>query len=221
MVFRIRVAKDVYAIVDDDDAVRVSRISWKLRRTPHTRYAFTSSKLIGNSQKLLHRFILGLKPGEICDHVNGNGLDNRRSNLRVVTAAQNAQNCFVQRREDGKSSQFKGVTRVSGGWQAQINSGGLIDHLGVFLNEEDAARAYDSAALKRFGAFARTNEMMGLFGVPVQRDVLEVSGETMPTPESLDPELERRKLHRSRARHRRGQRRLKEIEYVHGPMPRG
>lgn len=221
VVFRIRVAKDVYAIVDDEDAVRVSRISWKLRRTPHTRYAFTTSKLIGNSQKLLHRFILGLKPGEICDHVNGNGLDNRRSNLRVVTAAQNAQNCFLQRREAGKSSRFKGVTLGTSGWSAQINSGGLVDHLGVFPNEEEAARAYDRAALERFGAFARTNEMMGLFGVPVRRNDFEVSGPTMPTPEALDPELERRKLHRSRAQHRRGQQRLKEIEYVHGALPRG
>lgn len=215
MVRPIRLAKDVFAIVDDDDADRVSLISWKVRRTPHTRYAFTTSRMIGKSQQLMHRLILGLKPGQICDHINGNGLDNRRCNLRVVTAEQNARNSFAPALERGKTSRFKGVHRTRSGWVAQINVGGIVDYLGCFVREDDAARVYDEAAKHRFGAYAKTNDAMGLFGVPVDRHALEATGPSMPTPEARDPDAAKAKLHRSRARHRAAQIRRNEIAENH------
>lgn len=94
MVKRIWVRKGKYALIDDEDAERVSKVDWHLVQSPTTLYARTFDKRIGKSQQLLHRMVIGAQPGEIVDHINGDGLDNRRANLRIVTAAENAANRF-------------------------------------------------------------------------------------------------------------------------------
>jgi hypothetical protein len=105
---------------------------------------------------MLHRVILGVLQGATVDHINGNGLDNRRINLRTCTTAENAHNQVPQ---VGGTSAFKGVcwNRAVRKWQAQIKHGGRKKYLGVFASEQDAAKAYDVAANKYFGAFARIN----------------------------------------------------------------
>lgn len=100
----------------------------------------------------LHRVLLGLKPGDrqIVDHINRNRFDNRRSNLRIVTSAQNAQN---RSRARNNTTGFKGVRQVRKwfqGWAAG-------EYLGLFSTAEDAARAYDAIAKARFGEFANLN----------------------------------------------------------------
>jgi hypothetical protein len=87
------------------------------------------------------------------DHRNHNGLDNRRSNLRLATGHQNQGN----RRPQGGSPRFKGVYLSRSKWVAQIRFGGSKRYLGRFTVEEDAARAYDAAARLIFGEFACTN----------------------------------------------------------------
>jgi hypothetical protein len=114
---------------------------------------------------LLHRVIakrMGLniqKPFEV-DHINANGLDNRRSNLRVVTRQGNNAN---QRKTRG-SSRFKGVSwdKEKKLWRASIKIDQKSKFLGRFHEEESAAKVYDEAAIIAFGEFARTN-----FGVAV------------------------------------------------------
>lgn len=211
MVARIRVGFGVYALVDDEDAKRVSRHDWHVKSSAHTSYAFTQSKAVGANQRLLHRYILGLKPGEIGDHVNGNGLDNRRVNLRKVTAAENSRNSFVATREKGKSSQFKGVVRHGNRWIAQIKADGRQRRLGYFDDEQKAARAYDAAAVQHFGEFAKTNEAMGLYAdqQPVERNRHVADGPLVHTPAyepdddgRLSPEERKRRRMRLKMKNR-------------------
>lgn len=110
--------------------------------------------------QLLHRVVLGLGHGDpLCaDHVNADGLDNRRSNLRTTTQANNAKNVrkWFQHRT---TSRYKGVSyhQQNKNWRAYIRLAGRQRHLGVFDSEELAARAYDAAADEQHGEFARRN----------------------------------------------------------------
>jgi len=90
------------------------------------------------------------------DHVNGDGLDNRRSNLRIVRPGQNQYNSHTVRKG---TSKYKGVTfhKRLKKWQASIRKQGKATHLGTFEHEVDAAVAYDKAALKLFKGFAHPN----------------------------------------------------------------
>jgi len=88
------------------------------------------------------------------DHINGFGLDNRRSNLRASDYATNATN---QRIRKNNTSGYKGVARNGRGWRALIQKDGHKTHLGTFATPELAALAYDQAAIELFGEFARPN----------------------------------------------------------------
>lgn len=106
----------------------------------------------------LHRTILGAPRGVRVDHVNGDGLDNRRANLRLAGNTGNARN-RAKSTTRPTSSRFKGVTwearRLR--WMAYITVNNRFVWLGRFTDEVEAARAYDSAAQERFGEFARLN----------------------------------------------------------------
>ena len=93
------------------------------------------------------------------DHWNGDGLDNRRRNLRAATPSQNQHN---RRKRLGCSSRFKGVHwhKRHGKWAAKIRIDGRQLHLGYFPVERDAAAAYNLAANQEFGEFALTNEIV-------------------------------------------------------------
>jgi len=110
----------------------------------------------------MHDLIMGTRPGEQIDHKSGDGLDNRRSNLRPTTNALNQAN---RRRVQSKSG-FKGVswdsTKRERPWRAHITIDGRMKFLGAFATPEEAARSYDVAARALFGEFAATNEDLGL-----------------------------------------------------------
>ena len=112
--------------------------------------------------ELLHRVILArvlgreLKRSEHVDHIDGDPLNNHRTNLRLATRAENARN---RGKNTNNSSGYKGVRLRKGTqrWQARIKAGGKERHLGYFDTREEAARAYDAAARELHGAFARLN----------------------------------------------------------------
>ena len=150
------------AIVDDEDA-DLSDLRWSFLPTKGRSkgYAFRRSKMAGGKpHQTMHRAVLeraigrAMESGEQCDHVDGNGLNNRRHNLRLATSSQNCKN----RRPHGVS-QYLGVYfhGPSGKWLAQISAVGVRRHIGLFANEEDAASAYDRAAREHHGEFARLN----------------------------------------------------------------
>ena len=140
---RIRLTKGRYAIVDCEDFKRLSSFKWYLSDTGSNRYAVRTHR---RRNIFMHRFIMKSPPGSIVDHINRNGLDNRRSNLRIVT---NRQNCWNSSRGiNVGSSKYKGVRWSSkdGKWRSTIRHNGRKVHLGNFDDETSAARAYDAAA---------------------------------------------------------------------------
>lgn len=156
MVKIIPLARDRgFALVDDgEDFELVRPYNWRIYVAPMTCYAHTYIG-VGRARTFvrMHVLITG-KRG--MDHIDGNGLNNQRSNLREATSAQQKQN---RRKSAGKSSQFKGVSwsTTKGYWVAHITGANRPRHIGVFTDEIEAARAYDMEARKAFGAFARTN----------------------------------------------------------------
>lgn len=141
------------AMVDPADLESVCRFNWHVKPGEQTNYAQGSAG-DGWRKIKLHRFLIGAKRGEKVDHRNGNGLDNRRCNLRLASAAQNSMNSAKQA---GKTSRFKGVCRDRGAWVAHIGRDGKMYYLGRFQDEEDAAIVYDVAAQLFFGEYSRLN----------------------------------------------------------------
>lgn len=143
------------ALIDEADADLVRQFRWRAFRCGHTWYAIRDVRLETGRRSVqqMHTFITGFA---VTDHINGNGLDNRRANLRDATQAQNCRNT---RKRSGSSSRFKGVAwfRRTRRWAAQIQHEGKIISLGYHASEEGAALAYDAAARAYFGEFAALN----------------------------------------------------------------
>lgn len=152
---------DLCAVVDAIDAERVSGFVWRLAgRGPF--YAVASGGV------RMHRLVLGLPDDAtvVPDHINGDGLDNRRCNLRIATPRLNVANSRPRRTG---SSRYRGVSRVtwdrpvaggSGcGWRADVSPGNHQIYLGLFQTEDEAALAFNAVSLLLNGAYARLNEV--------------------------------------------------------------
>jgi hypothetical protein len=153
---KIVLTQGFVALVDDEDFERVVEAgSWRVHKRGARRWA---SHTGAQKDILLHRFILDAQPGQQVDHVNGDGLDNRRANLRWATSAENSAN---RRKGVGAVSRFKGVgfdgRNPRRPWLACLQVRGVRRWLGSFGTEEEAAQAYDRAARESFGEFARAN----------------------------------------------------------------
>jgi len=150
------------AIVDDSNFKFLNQFSWHENKIKGKQGYVRRCVYNPSNQKTFHRYmhhdILGCKN---VDHKNGNRFDNRRGNLRRATKIQNGQNQMLK---TNNTSGFKGVHYVSkvGKFVAYIRVNKKRKHLGTFANGKDAASAYDSEAIKRFGKFALTNKMLGL-----------------------------------------------------------
>lgn len=151
----IPLTKGQFAIVDDVDFDWLSRWRWQCVETGNNRYASRTKQGIK-----MHRVILSAPTGMLIDHIDGNGLNNQRSNLRLATSLQNAQNQQPQQRKN-KLSPYKGVTLSSKKWRAHIRVNGELLVLGRFDTEIEAACAYNHAAIKYFGQFAYVNDIPG------------------------------------------------------------
>lgn len=136
------------ALVDDADFELVSRYTWRLLKQRHTSYARAS---INGQRVYMHRFLC--PDADEVDHINHDGLDNRRENLRPATHQQNMQNQSVQ-----GDRTYKGITQRSAEcWIAFIKLDSLQFHLGSFTSPELAARAYDEIAWAAWGKWAKLN----------------------------------------------------------------
>jgi HNH endonuclease len=143
------------AIVDDEDFEWINQWKWHVRTCGGgKRYAYRWGQ--GRPQReiiSMHRMILNVTSGE-CDHKDGNSLNNRRSNLRSCTHAQNVRNRGVQK---NNSLGLKGVCRSRDKFRAYISYEGKTINIGHFLNSTDAAIARDEYAKRLHGEFARLN----------------------------------------------------------------
>ena len=177
---RIPLTQGYYAIVDPADFPHLSKYKWRLCRTKgkNVLYAERSVRKANGkySRILMHRQIMEnmlsapstknsklrtqnyhryYNDGYVIDHINGNGLDNRRANLRLATIAQNAWNSIKRNPRSG----YKGVwfSADKSLWRAAIVYHGRRIHLGYFKDKTAAAKAYDAATRKYYGKFAKPN----------------------------------------------------------------
>lgn len=162
MTVEVTLSKGMVAVIDDEDADRVLSHKWSVSvKKGKQFYAYRTIKLeSGKSTAIyLHMFLLGLSRGDgfLVDHVDGDTMNNRRSNLRVATPAQNSWN----KRKVSASNKYKGISLIkeTGLWDARIFANGSRHYLGHYKTQEEAALAYNKAASELHGEFARLNEI--------------------------------------------------------------
>lgn len=151
----ITLSSGAVAVIDAADAPHVSAWNWTARSKSAGSTVYVTR---GGPTGVIHlgRALLGIADGRFVDHRDGDGLNNRRANLRVATRRQNAWNRKIG---SANSSGFKGVCYRSdrSTWLAAITSEGRLIKIGTFSAPEDAARAYDEQARRLFGPFAALN----------------------------------------------------------------
>lgn len=166
-----------FALVDDEDYRMLSKHKWHTNIKPHTTYARSTVRISDNKQKTIymHRMVMGLMdaPSDICiDHMDGDGLNNRRNNLRITDNSGNQQN-LRKRSPQNWTSIYKGVHyknhNKSKPWVSQITipkqmingirpkGRGKIKWLGSYQTQQEAALAYNNAAIEHFGEHAHLN----------------------------------------------------------------
>jgi len=155
---KIPLTQGKYAIVDPEDYEELAKYNWYAKRCERRFYAerWDSSGIKGIGVKM-HQVIMGTAEGKVIDHINHNGLNNRKANLRFATTQQNTWN---KRKQKGNySSQYKGVHLVKSEkkWRAVITCNGSQIYIGRFDDEKAAAMAYDAKAKELFGEYASLN----------------------------------------------------------------
>lgn len=157
--------KNYKCIVDDEDYERYKDYNWSVNDYYNKGPYFVRIKQINNKKESirLHRLIMNAKKGEEVDHIDGNTLDNRKCNLRICTPKENSRN---RKRQKNNTTGYVGVLFVNRKYlirqfRARIKVDGKIKHLGYFKTREEAALAYNIAAVIYFGEFARLNIING------------------------------------------------------------
>jgi len=156
---QIFLSQDKVALVDDEDYLIACQYRWYAVKGKYTWYATTRQKNNGEMKTLyLHRIIMRAKEGIEVDHIDGDGLNCIRENMRLCTALDNNRNRRIQR---GNKSGYKGVrwdSRLEK-WRSEISVKNKVTHLGVFIQKKDAGLAYNEAAKLYYGDFAKLNNI--------------------------------------------------------------
>lgn len=157
MVKELKLKNGKVTLVDDEDYEYLSQWNW----TSNVKgYIWRQYRIDGKRKNIyLHRLIMNQPKVFVVDHINGDKLDNRKSNLRLCTVAENVRN---RKMHSTNSCDFKGVRLLPKGkkkYAAKICVNYKQLHLGCFSTPEEAARAYNEAAIKYHGEFARLNEL--------------------------------------------------------------
>jgi len=150
---QIQLTKGYVALVDDEDFEFCSKINWRVLIQQKRRYAYDA-----NCNASMHLFIMNTPKGMVIDHIDGNGLNNQKSNLRICTQKQNSRN---RGKSSNNKSGYKGVSRIKSSkkipkWVAQIFVDRKNIYLGSFLTKEQAYKKYCEAAIfyhKEFASF--------------------------------------------------------------------
>ena len=151
-------------LVDDQEYSKLSSIRWFLKQTGKNNYA---QGRVNGKMTRMHRFILDVPPLMEVDHINGNGLDNRKNNLRSATSLQNHWNRKIP---INNHSGFKGVhyvpqrSHLTTPWRAMITINNKSRHIGCYSSKEEAAKAYNKKAKELFGEFANINKKVLFYG---------------------------------------------------------
>lgn len=154
----IKLTQGKVALVDDADYEKVSPYKWWVFHATAT--LWYARAWINGKRVYMHRLLLSPPSGLVTDHINGDGLDNRRSNLRAVTQRKNKQNRGACR---NSTSHFRGVSwsKWAKKWVAQIKVDGVSHNLGGYDDEEEAVAAYDAGAKRLLGPEAWVNRRQG------------------------------------------------------------
>lgn len=151
----IKLTKGHRAKVDDKDFELLNKIQWSVTGKKGRNTLYATGRLEGKLV-YMHRLIMKSPEGKQVDHINSDGLDNRRDNLRI---ASHVQNCWHTQKQRNNTSGFKGVywKKDLSKWGVKISHNNSVKNLGYYLDAKTAARVYDSAATKYHGKFAVTN----------------------------------------------------------------
>ena len=154
----IQLTRGAVAIVDDEDFERLSIWKWQLFNNGYAGRQGRTIDGIKEKPRYMHRCLLSPPAGPEVDHVNGNRLDNRRSNLRIATRQQNGMNKSVSK---NNKLGIKGVSfdPSRGKFSARITVAPKYLYLGRFDTADEARVAYESAATKHYGEFARITSL--------------------------------------------------------------
>ncbi len=155
---KIPLTQGKFALVDDEDFEWLNQFRWFAHYEPRPD-AFYANRNVSKEHKgepvRMARLIMNTPKGMVCDHINGNTLDNRKSNLRNCSVAQNNMN---RKGVGGTYSGYKGVFPAgNSGWFSRIGYKGKKIYLGFFLDQTEAAKSYDKKAIELHGEYARLN----------------------------------------------------------------
>lgn len=154
MTKQIYLSQGKFATVDDADFEHFNQWKWTANRGGARSTSWYALRKENGKNIQMHRQIINAPDGMQVDHINRDGLDNRRENLRLCTNAENGRNRAMK---SNSISGFKGVCRFRDKWQAQIGINRVNIYLGVFADPIDAAKAYDQAAIELHGPYANLN----------------------------------------------------------------
>lgn len=158
----IPLTRGQFAIVDDEDYEQLSQYNWFAQTGYSTMYAARKKWINGKKHIIwMHRVIMNTPEGMDTDHINHNGLDNRKCNLRIATKAQNRQ--YRRANSNSQYSRYKGVSwdKTHQRWIVQLGKDGKKFQLGYFKSEIEAAKHYNAVIPKYHGEYAYLNQIEG------------------------------------------------------------